>query len=129
MQVPAPNHVRRLTRAVLLTVASLGLLLGLTSPATAADRTVTVRDNVFVPKKLNVQVGDQVEWDWKGSNAHNVTVTKGPKKFRSKTQSSGTYRQTIAKPGKYQIACTLHGGMKMTVVAKAAPATTAPPAS
>ncbi len=96
-------------------------------PATAAvpaqadevgEYVVDVDDNFFKPKKLKVEVGDTVTWEWVGSVVHNVVVTKGPKKFKSKIQSEGTFERTIKKPGKYQIVCTLHPGMEMKLIAK-----------
>lgn len=93
---------------------------------------VSVDDNFFKPKKLTVTVPQKVTWEWDGLIAHNVTVEKGPQKFKSKTQTEGTFSRTIKKPGKYRIVCTLHPGMEMTIRAKSASASTtstAPPAT
>ncbi len=89
----------------------------------AATTTEDLRDNAFSQKKLKVVQGDTVTWKWTGTNSHNVTVTKGPKKFKSKTMSKGQYSRTLKKPGKYKIVCTLHAGMSMTLVVKKAPPT------
>ncbi len=108
---------------VLLVAASVVTTAGV---ASAASETVEVRDNSFSPSKLTVDAGDSVTWKWVGANAHNVVTKKAPKKFKSKVQSKGTYTQTLKKPGKYTIYCTLHSGMDMKItVEKAAPATTA----
>lgn len=98
-----------------------------TSPAAstpAPEKTVQVLDNVFKPKKVKVTVGTKVTWKWGGVAAHNVVVTKGPQKFRSKTITDGQYVRTISKPGKYLIVCTLHPGMDMRLRAVPAPPVT-----
>ena len=85
-------------------------------PALAATKTVSVKDNFFSPKSLTVKKGTKVKWSWKGSAPHNVTVTSGPVKFHSSTQTSGSFSKTFSKKGTYKIVCTIHApGMKMTV--------------
>lgn len=98
-----------------------------TSPAALAgppDKVVQVLDNIFKPKKVKVTVGTKVTWKWGGVAAHNVVVTKGPQKFKSKTITDGQYSRTITKPGKYLIVCTLHPGMDMVLRAVPAPPVT-----
>ena len=100
--------------------------MAILAPATgAADPStkISVDDNFFKPKKVTVEVGDRVTWKWDGYVAHNVTVEKGPQKFKSKTQSDGTFARVIKKAGVYRIVCTLHPGMamKLTAVEGAAP--------
>ena len=88
-------------------------------PALAATKTVQVKDNVFVAKKITVAKGTTVKWVWKGKAPHNVTVTKGPAKFRSSTQVKGSFSKKLTKKGTYNILCTIHApGMKMTVTVK-----------
>jgi plastocyanin len=85
--------------------------------AASAPKPITINDNYFKPKKVTVAVGAKVTWKWNGYSIHNVTVVKGPQKFASKNQSSGTFSRVIKKPGAYTIACTLHPGMEMTLKA------------
>jgi plastocyanin len=88
-------------------------------PAFAATSTVQVKDNKFVANKLTVKKGSTVKWIWKGQAPHNVKVTKGPVKFGSKTQSTGTFSKKLTKAGTYQIVCTIHApAMKMTITVK-----------
>jgi plastocyanin len=56
-------------------------------------------------------------WEWEGSNPHDVTVTKGPVRFHSRTKTSGTYAKKLTRRGTYKIVCTIHRrqGMKMTL--------------
>jgi plastocyanin len=86
-------------------------------PALAATKTVTVGDNFFRPTRVTVPAGTKVVWNWTGRNPHNVTVTSGPKKFHSKTQTSGTYSAIPHTKGTYSIVCTVHG-FKMALVVR-----------
>lgn len=84
------------------------------APATAATKTVKVGDIWFISKAKNhgtvtAKVGDTVKWTWVGKMAHNVTVTSGPAKFKSKTQTKGSYSKKLTKAGTYKIICTIHG--------------------
>ncbi|HUV11292.1 MAG TPA: plastocyanin/azurin family copper-binding protein [Acidimicrobiia bacterium] len=93
-------------------------------PTGPPDKTVQVLDNIFKPKKVKVVVGTKMTWKWGGVAAHNVVVTKGPQKFKSKTFVKGKFSRTISKPGKYLIVCTIHPGMNMQLRAKSAPPVT-----
>ncbi len=85
----------------------------------AAGPTVGVKDDFFSPKTKTVSKGQRVTWKFKGSAPHNVTVTSGPKKFRSSTKSSGKYRKKLRKRGTYRILCTVHApSMKMTLIVR-----------
>jgi plastocyanin len=88
-------------------------------PALAATKTVQVKDDVFVAKKITVSKGTTVKWVWKGKAPHNVKVTKGPAKFGSKTQVKGSFSKKLTKKGTYTILCTIHApGMRMTITVK-----------
>jgi plastocyanin len=88
-------------------------------PALAATTTVQLKDNKFAPTSITVTKGTTVKWVWKGKAPHNVTVSKGPAKFRSTTQVKGSYSKKLTKAGTYTILCTIHApGMKMTVKVK-----------
>ena len=89
-------------------------------PALAVTKTVRVGDNWFVragtPTTVTVKKGTTVTWKWVGKNPHNVTVTRGPVKFRSTTKSSGTYSKRMRTKGTYRLICTVHGsGQRMTL--------------
>jgi plastocyanin len=75
---------------------------------------VTVGDDFFRPRSLKVRRGTVVRWTWRGRDVHNVTVTSGPARFRSRTQSSGTFSRTLQRRGTYRIVCTIHG-QRMTI--------------
>jgi plastocyanin len=102
-------------------LAGLLVALVLAAPALSKRKSVELDDNYFVHKRaphtVTVHKGDKVEWEWEGKNPHNVTVTKGPVKFHSKTQSKGSFEKKLTKRGTYKIICTIHAaqGMRMTL--------------
>jgi plastocyanin len=92
----------------------------LAAPALAVTKTVKVGDNWFVrsgtPTTVTVKKGTTVTWKWVGDNPHNVTVVKGPVKFKSSTKSSGTFSKRMRRKGTYRLICTVHGsGQRMTL--------------
>jgi plastocyanin len=104
--------------AVVVTTA-IAIFAFSVTPAFGAEKEISVKDNLFSPKKVTVAVGDKVTWEFLGTAVHNVTVKKGPVKFKSQSKGKGyEYSTTIKKAGKYDIVCTLHTGMKMTLIAK-----------
>jgi plastocyanin len=80
-----------------------------------AATSVRVDDDVFRPGSVRVSKGATVRWRWVGDDPHNVTVRRGPVKFRSSTKRSGTYTKTMRRRGSYRIVCTVHPGMDMTL--------------
>jgi plastocyanin len=104
---------RLLALALVLVAATAAVAL----PALAATKTVTIGDNFFKPTRLSVTAGTSVVWRWTGRNPHNVTVTGGPQRFHSKTQTSGTFTATPRAKGTYSIICTIHR-FKMTMVVR-----------
>ncbi len=108
-------------RKVIVPAIVAGLLVPTT--ALAATKRVSVGDNWFVRKSgvptVTVNTGDKVTWVWTGRSLHNVTVTKGPAKFRSSSQTSGRYSKRVSRGGRYTIVCTVHGAsdqsMKLVV--------------
>jgi plastocyanin len=93
------------------------------APALAATKTVKVGDIWFISKAKNhgtvtAKVGDTVKWVWVGKMPHNVTVTSGPVKFKSKTQPKGTFSKKITKAGTYKVVCTVHGAKAQSMTLK-----------
>src|SRR5215218_9764174 len=109
-------------RKLLLLCLFAGLLgtLLVAGPALSKTKSVEVDDDYFVREEgshtVTVHKGDKVEWEWEGSNPHNVTVKKGPVKFHSKTKTSGTFEKKMKRAGTYKIVCTIHApDMRMTL--------------
>jgi plastocyanin len=107
---------RRLRRLFALTVL-LGAVFAVSALA-ASGKSVKVADNYYGPKSLTVGKGTKVTWNWVGVLKHNVVVHTGPSAFSSRTQVRGSYSHTFTKKGTYQLVCTIHSKMKMTVVVK-----------
>lgn len=88
--------------------------------AKAKVHKATVGHGFYAPSRLKVKTGDKVRWTWESSlfDPHDLKVEKGPQKFRSPVQSSGTYTRTFKKAGSYLLVCTQHPDMTMTVRVK-----------
>jgi plastocyanin len=104
----------------LLAAALVAALLAVAgTQAIAATKKVKVGDNYFVhrgkPSTVSVHRGAKVTWRFAGASTHNVTVVRGPQKFRSGNRSHGTFAHKFTKRGTYKIVCTIHSGMRMTV--------------
>jgi plastocyanin len=101
-------------------LVALSGTLFVAGPALSARKHVEVDDDYFVregsPPTVNVRRNDTVVWEWEGRNPHNVTVTKGPVRFKSSTKRSGTYAKKVTRRGTYRIVCTIHApSMRMTL--------------
>ena len=107
---------RRLRALLLLTI--LIVAVSAVSALASSGKTVRVDDNFYGPKSLTVGKGTKVTWNWVGVLRHNIVVHTGPAAFSSKTQVRGSYGHTFTKKGTYQLVCTIHPKMKMTVVVK-----------
>jgi plastocyanin len=85
--------------------------------ALAASRSVKVGDDYFVRKgsvpTVTVRKGSTVTWRFRGSDLHNVAVTRGPVLFHSSYKDSGSFSKKMRRAGRYTIVCTIHSGMKM----------------
>jgi plastocyanin len=98
-----------------LSVAGVGFAIA-ALPSTAADpgaeasatKRVEVGDLYFRSRSISVQRGDTVRWVWVGDAKHNVTVTRGPRKFSSRTKTSGAYAKRLRRRGTYRYICTVH---------------------
>ena len=108
---------------VLIFVIAAGVTAVFASTAPSATR-VKVGDKYFVRPSgvptVTVSKGTRVKWVWTGDSSHNVKVVKGPVKFGSTAQTSGTYVKRVRRAGTYTIICSIHGGadQKMKLVVR-----------
>jgi plastocyanin len=107
---------RRLRFIIVLTALLAGVFA--VSALAASTKTVRVGDNYYGPRSLTVGRGTKVTWKWVGVLKHNVVVHTGPSAFSSRTQVRGSYSHTFTRRGTYQLVCTVHPKMKMTVVVR-----------
>ena len=99
----------RLVRPMLLAVAALAVV---PASASAADVEVSVGDNFFKEKTVQIQPGDSVTWRWTGSAAHNVKANSGQtERFGSDvmTGAGNTFRHTFPDAGRFTYFCEIHG--------------------
>ena len=91
------------------------------TPAAAANHSVSLAGFNFAPSSLTIQVGDTVTWTHDGSSIpHSVTADDGS--FDSNptcpAQCMGaddTFQHTFSQPGTYAYHCEIHNGMKGTI--------------
>ncbi|MCB0707556.1 MAG: PKD domain-containing protein, partial [Saprospiraceae bacterium] len=74
--------------------------------------TVAVEDFEFVPKDIEVSIGDVVRWEWTGQIAHTTTsdATNGPDSWDSGLLGQGSsFEETIDELGLHPYYCIPHG--------------------
>jgi plastocyanin len=99
----------RLQRVALLLVAPT--LPGL---ALADTHTVRIEGMQFVPATLSVKAGDTIVWRNADLVPHTATVPRG---FDSGSIAPGrAWSQAAPAPGRYEVVCRFHPGMKATLV-------------
>ena len=72
---------------------------------------VSLSDNQFEPRELEVEAGTTVVWEWGGENPHSVVGTSQNSGFLDSgvMTGSGTYEATFDEPGTYEYQCGIHG--------------------
>jgi plastocyanin len=98
-----------------LAIAAVALPVGVLPPAAAdpeaepsATKRVRVGDYFFRKKSIAIDRGDRVRWVWVGRDLHDVTVTRGPVEFNSRTKRTGTYTKRFRRRGTYRYICSVH---------------------
>jgi plastocyanin len=98
------------TRRLLIPLAVLSPL-ALAAPAMAADTSVNVVDFAFQPKSVQIDVGDQVTWNFAVAG-HTTTSNAGQaERWNSgpETNAGGTsFEHTFTKPGRFTYICLPH---------------------
>jgi plastocyanin len=90
-----------------LSLAALAIALA-AQPAAAATTRVEVGDYFFKKRSITIDRLDRVRWVWVGRDLHDVTVTRGPRKFQSSTKRSGAFAKRFRRRGTYRYLCTVH---------------------
>ena len=109
------KRVAVMTVAVVLPVA----LGGQIAASGAANRTVTLNNIAFSPKKLSISKGSKVTFAFRDvATEHNV-ISSGAKRFKSiASRSSGSRSRTFTRAGTYRYSCALHPGMSGRIVVR-----------
>ncbi len=104
--------------AIAAAIATCGALAAVADSAT--KRSIKVGDNYFVRSRgvpvVTVTRNTRVTWRWTGDSPHDVRVSRGPVKFRSKVQTEGTYSRTMTRRGTYKIYCMIHSASDQSMV-------------
>jgi len=101
---------------VQLAVLLLGVALCVSADASpggkkGAKHAVSIEGMKFTPDKLDIDVGDTVEWT--NNDVHDHTVTAKDGSFKSDNIGNGqTFSHTFKKAGKFAYSCSLHPRMK-----------------
>jgi plastocyanin len=105
--------LRKLSAAVV--AASLATAVAVVPAQAGSAKTVSVKNNAFSPKTVNVKKGAKVTWKWtQGGVPHNVTPASGAGSATS-SKKGFTFTKTFSKAGTFKYHCTIHSSMKMTV--------------
>lgn len=111
-----------------------GLPASPTPEPKGGGNTITVIDNMFEPKTLEVKVGAEIAWVFEGTQPHNVKADSGL--FDSHPACSGaaqdkcskkgdpSFKFTFKDAGEVQYFCVIHGfqggvGMSGKIIVKA----------
>ena len=87
----------------------------------AGTKTITVKDDLFSPKKATISKGTLVTWKWASDAGSHDVRSRGTKRFRSsQIQSGGVHRYRFKNAGTYKYICTLHvdEGMTGTIIVR-----------
>ena len=116
---PSRGRGRATRTGVTAGLAAASAVAALAVPALAATKSINVADDYFVRSannaRITVKKSTTVRWNFVGAESHDVTVARGPAKFRSGRRTTGTYAKKVTKVGTYNIVCTIHPGMGMTL--------------
>jgi plastocyanin len=90
------------------------------SGAAASGQTVTLKNFAFSPTTLTVPAGTTVTFKNEDPTEHTVTNGKDGKaaadaKFDEKLPTGQSVTVTFDTPGTYDVTCTIHSSMNMTV--------------
>lgn len=84
--------------------------------ANATEYTASQKDKKFNPEKLQIKVGDTVNFVNDDNTAHNVYSDSPTNHFELGMYRKGQVRKVVFdKPGTVEVECLIHPGMKMTV--------------
>jgi plastocyanin len=101
VELPGEGQEARMRK--ILVALTVGVVVGVGVPTATADseHDVEIRDGAFVPERLEVRVGDTVEWRNEGQGPHSVTADDGAfdsgpldpgGDFDTRFDAAGTYR-------------------------------------
>lgn len=94
--------------------AAAALALAAAGASAAGTHTVAMEGMQFAPATLTVQRGDRITWRNADVVPHTATARGA---FDSGSIATGrSFSRVMDKPGRYEVLCTFHPGMKSVVV-------------
>jgi plastocyanin len=79
---------------------------------------IGMRDLKFVPARSEARVGEKITWTNGEAVDHNVTAESGAEFMSKAFGRGGSYSYTPRAAGTIEYVCTLHPGMKGTLVVR-----------
>jgi plastocyanin len=96
-------------RAALCLIGALVLGALAAAPVWAQNADVSVLDDAFRPREIQIESGTTVTWTNEGGTPHTVTADNGS--FESGNLDPGDdFSETFADAGRYPYFCEYHGG-------------------
>jgi LPXTG-motif cell wall-anchored protein len=96
-------------RAGLCLIGALGIGALAAAPVWAQSADVSIVDDAFQPREIEVESGTTVTWTNEGGTPHTVTADNGS--FESGNLDPGDdFSETFADSGRYPYYCEYHGG-------------------
>lgn len=92
----------------------LGLVLAV--PALAADGFMSVQNNQFAPRFVQIQPGEKVDFNFEGPSVHTATLRRGQTdSYDSGPTPPAAKAHRFRYPGRFALLCTIHPEMTATV--------------
>ena len=91
---------------------------GQTSSVTIPVGAAALGDRAFVPAELNVAVGTRVTWTNADPGVPHTSTSDAPAWDSGVVGSGGQFSRTFETPGTFPYHCTIHPGMRGTVVVR-----------
>jgi plastocyanin len=103
---------------IFATIAGSGDVAATSAAATPAPSgpAIAMRDVAFTPGTLHVKVGTTVTWTNDDRVPHDVVATAGARFGSTNLLEHATFRFRALRPGTIHYECTLHQGMRGTIV-------------
>jgi plastocyanin len=103
--------------------ATLAVALVVSNPLAAgrATKTVEVDDDFFSPSSLTIKEKNTIDFNWVGTEQHNVQWKSGPGPYFQSDNFEGPgvhYSHKFKKPGNYVLGCFIHPDMLMDLKVK-----------
>jgi plastocyanin len=84
--------------------------------STGGGASVTMKDIQFNPAKVKIKTGQTVTWTNDDSVGHDVTADSFKSGSAGGIEGGQTFQHTFKAAGTFSYVCTVHPGMKGTVV-------------